>query len=198
MQGKLQGEEDVPLSETGEAQANIVAQVLSALDVRSVFCSPLVRAVGTAKIILQFHANVPFVLDRRLSEVNFGNFSGRTWGQIRNENPEFLEQREADKWHHRWPAGESYKDVYERISGFIDEYGCDRVSEPRKGATIIVAHETVNKVLVGRLMGWCHREIITKGHPNTILYRIQRSEVARFDTSDPESGWVSGMIEKDW
>jgi len=194
LEGKLQGEADIPLSEKGTRQATTVANSLSDIALSRVYCSPLGRAVSTARMVIGDTGYEP-VIDERLSEVRFGEFSGKTWVQIRTEYPGFLEKREERKWDFRWPGGESYKDVFERVASFVSDYDL-KTGIDQELAIATVAHETVNKVLVGCLSGWSPEEIMDKGHPNSVIYKVKSNQVLRLDTATSDRKWQTGMIVK--
>ena len=59
----LQGRSDVPLNETGIAQARAAAEKLTGIRFDRVYTSPLIRAIQTAKIIVPY---VEPVMDDRL------------------------------------------------------------------------------------------------------------------------------------
>ena len=69
--GRAQGHADVPLDETGEAQAKAVAPVLAALSPVAVWSSDLARAAGTAAVLAAETGLEP-VLDPRLREFDIG------------------------------------------------------------------------------------------------------------------------------
>jgi len=78
--GKLQGREDIPLNETGAAQARDCASALAGANGTwaAVYTSPLSRAVRTAEIIAAA-LNVPVIADEALTERDFGKSSGLTY-----------------------------------------------------------------------------------------------------------------------
>ena len=66
--GRAQGHADVPLDETGEAQAKAVAPVLAALAPVAVWSSDLARAAGTAAVVAA-EAGLEPVLDLSLIHI---------------------------------------------------------------------------------------------------------------------------------
>ena len=75
--GILQGQLDVPLSESGRRQARAVAEALSGVRLDAVYSSDLSRARETAEAIVEGRT-CPLVLDRRLRELDMGAISGLT------------------------------------------------------------------------------------------------------------------------
>jgi probable phosphoglycerate mutase len=86
-QRRWQGHADVPLNETGRAQAQVLAEQLAAdARVDVVYSSDLARARETAEIAAQ-RLGVELVLERDLREIDVGSRQGRTWTEIDNEPP---------------------------------------------------------------------------------------------------------------
>ncbi|MFC9768255.1 histidine phosphatase family protein [Rhodococcus jostii] len=74
--GLLQGRVDLPLNETGRAQAARAAVSLSASSWDEIVCSPLERAQQTAQSIQASVGHVSMSLDARLTEKSFGVAEG--------------------------------------------------------------------------------------------------------------------------
>jgi probable phosphoglycerate mutase len=115
---RLQGHLDIPLSESGRAQASKMADYLRALKVEALWCSDLKRAHETAQIIGAV-LQIPISLDSRLREAALGEATGllieeidkryghETWKRWNDMQPEF------DDLH--FPGGESKRDLQNRI-----------------------------------------------------------------------------------
>jgi len=69
------------LSERGRAQAQRVADWLAGKKIDHVYTSPVTRAVETAAAIATA-AGVPVQTDDDLHEVNFGEWTGKTFGEL--------------------------------------------------------------------------------------------------------------------
>ena len=87
-QVRLQGRTDIPLAETGIAQAEKTRDGLRNLGIAfdRVYSSPLARAVQTARIISGF-AEEKIIKDKRIIEINFGEAEGKSISEIYT-NPE--------------------------------------------------------------------------------------------------------------
>ena len=79
-QGRLQGQEDIPLNEKGRAQALACGRELEKTRFQEIFTSPLSRARETAEKIAQFQA-CPVSQDTGLLERDYGVLSGLTLPQ---------------------------------------------------------------------------------------------------------------------
>lgn len=96
--------DDLPLTEEGEAQARDLAVALARerIPVTAVFCAPLKRTHDFARIVaLSLALPVLPVSDKRLIETDYGDWTGRTSEEIRNDlgQGEALRQwNEAGVW----------------------------------------------------------------------------------------------------
>ncbi len=131
------GNRDVPLNQTGQEQAKLIAQKLKDFHFDVVYCSPMKRAQQTANEILKFHQNVPVVFDNRLKERNFGEIEGvkdnnsALYTKVWNMNSNF----QAD-------GLESVDDMYARISSFYDEI----IKKHPNENVLVVAHYGVGRI----------------------------------------------------
>jgi len=105
--GRLQGTSDIPLNETGVAQALAAAQAIVASEWDVLVTSPLSRARETAQSIASAHGRHQLVIDDRFLERAFGEAEGlkyEEWKRLHDpavgvaggENLEQLELRARD------------------------------------------------------------------------------------------------------
>lgn len=140
IQGKIQGSHDIPLNDTGRAQARLVAEGMDHRPVTKIFSSTLMRAVETARTVGD-RQNVDIYLVPGLIEVEFGRWEGMTWEEIKEKYPEE---------HERWfmnpvdvapPGGETQTEVMERVAGAVETVmgmtnGREDIAVVSHGATI--------------------------------------------------------------
>jgi len=134
-ESRIQGQLDVPLSNTGIWQAGRLAQRLVPERIDAIFASDLARAWLTAQPIGQSRQVEP-VADERLRERHFGIFEGHTLDEIAKDWPEeFAAWRERDP---AWtiPGGESATEFIARVLASLEE-----IAERHAGQTVaVVAH----------------------------------------------------------
>jgi probable phosphoglycerate mutase len=86
-EGRWQGHADVPLNDTGRAQAQALADELAAdTAFDAIYASDLARARETAEIVAQ-RLGVELVLERDLREIDVGSRQGHTWSEIDDTPP---------------------------------------------------------------------------------------------------------------
>jgi broad specificity phosphatase PhoE len=132
---RYQGWEDIPLNDTGRAQAQLVAQAI-AQEPRwdAIYSSPLSRALSTAQAIAELSGMDEIVEDPDLRERFYGEAEGLT-----------ADEREA-KWPGllTWPGLEAQEVMTQRAMGALE-----RVAERHVGGRVlVVAHGgLINAVL---------------------------------------------------
>jgi broad specificity phosphatase PhoE len=118
LEGRLQGQSDVPLNQTGRAEARSLAQQLSGIGFKGIFCSDLSRARETAEIIAGA-LGLPVTTEPRLREINQGEWEGQFAEDIKARHDEHWEQRNVDPIHFRPPGGESVAEVADRTQAVM-------------------------------------------------------------------------------
>jgi alpha-ribazole phosphatase len=140
LEQRFQGQSDIPLNETGRKQAQALADRLSAEPFDAVYSSDLQRATETAKIICasQIHS------DARLREVNFGDWEGLIYDEIKAKYPEPLAAWEADIFKNAPPHGETLEGLAVRVQSMLDELRKKNDDQN----ILIVAHGGVLQTLI--------------------------------------------------
>jgi probable phosphoglycerate mutase len=116
---------DVPLSPTGQSQAEALGSWLAGLpaDERptTVLSSPFARAARTAeRAVAASGLDLTIRYDERLRERDFGAFDGMTGQGIRDDYPDEARRRDLlGKFYYRPPGGESWADVALRVRSLL-------------------------------------------------------------------------------
>jgi probable phosphoglycerate mutase len=123
---RLQGQRDIPLNETGRAEARRSGEILRDILTREghsphdldFVCSPLVRASETLELVRIALGLDPagYHIDSRLAEISFGKWEGLTLADLKSGAAEQLATREKDPWHFAPPGGENYEQLKARIA----------------------------------------------------------------------------------
>jgi probable phosphoglycerate mutase len=164
--GKLQGRMNSPLLQDSYKQLRNIGRFLIRQEISHVYSSPLERCRLSADLVSQIIGIKPVYLDA-LMECDHGKCEGLSLVDAKNTFPEFFYSRETgDKWNIKWPGGESYADVMTRADRALS--GMDLSS-----TTLIIGHETVNKVLLGLLLGLTHEEIMRNKQKNSEIFRFE-------------------------
>lgn len=167
---RIQGRKDSALLPESLLAVQRAAEYLAGQGIDKVFSSPLPRASCTADIVCGIlglpNMNTPLLL-----ECDHGRCEGMIREQVDVQMPEFYRARRTDKWATPWPDGEAYEDVYRRAEQFA-------AAELEVGQKyLVIAHEMVNKCLVGALLQWQHDRIMDFKQTNTELLVIHGSDL---------------------
>jgi len=142
---KYQGHMDIELNDWGRQQAGEAAKELANLDIDYFASSDLKRARETAEIIASFHNN-NIKEFKELREMNFGEWEGKGFKEIKNDYPEDFQKWIEDPIKFSPPAGETLKEFQDRVlEGFntILENGFDRNAIVTHGGVIMVFLATI-------------------------------------------------------
>lgn len=137
---RLQGHTDIPLSATGERQAEALAQALAAEPLDAIISSDLGRALQTAKAVAAQHPHLPLHVDAGLRERGYGAFEGLLYTEIAERYPVEFAEWQARDVDAVMPAGgraaESFRQFYQRCQDGIARWA-ERY--PRQ-SILVVAH----------------------------------------------------------
>jgi broad specificity phosphatase PhoE len=121
--GLINGQLDDELSDTGKKDLLILVKKLNNEKIDVIYSSPLKRALQTAQPIAKDHENLEIITDKRLMEVDFGEFTGKSWESV---NEIFHQGKSSDmlntyKYDVSEYGGESYDQVKNRVYSFIED-----------------------------------------------------------------------------
>ena len=162
---------DISINAAGRRQAEALGRRLSRVKFDSVITSPLFRARETAQIAMSaMTAAVPTQADPRLKEMDYGAWEGRTYDEVRAEDPKLREEWEAAPDAVQCPGGESGNDVAARVDRFLTDLleeqrtwhakaqfraamgGRPPEATPER-RVLVVAHATANRILLSVALG---------------------------------------------
>ena len=134
VQRRYQGQSDVPLSELGVRQAELVAERLVDQKIDAVFASDLKRAWETAQIIVAKNG-LNILSEPRLRELKFGILEGLTFDEAQEQYPELIAAWLGD--FHQTPQGGETIDLFNaRVISLLE----DLKREHDEQTVLLVAH----------------------------------------------------------
>lgn len=142
--GVASGWKDVELSDLGIEQAKEIGKRFKDIKLDLICCSDLKRAVDTAKIA--FKDSLPIFSDKRLRELNYGDFDGKPSG--------IVSSMKKDRIKEPFPSGESYEQAVARAREFYKE-----LKEKYSNKTILVVGHRATQygldTIVGKTLEEC-------------------------------------------
>jgi broad specificity phosphatase PhoE len=159
MRGRCYGRLDVGLSATGQLQAERAARFLAEAPLLRIYVSPRMRALESAAPLAELKG---MAVDTEVSfrEIDFGLFEGLTYEEAERRYPEVYAEWMAHPTRVRFPQGESYPEMRERVRA------AGRMLRTRHaGETfVLVSHGGVNRTLLAEALGM----------PDANLFRLEQ------------------------
>lgn len=181
-EGRMQGWKNSNLTEDGIKNAKKLGKRLKHVDFDCIYCSPLGRAVDTAKYIRQ-DKKTEIVLVDSLKEMGFGKWEGMEQERIM----EFYPTEYFNFWNkpHLYNPieGESFEELFERVKDVLNQ----TIRNSAGGNILIVSHAVVIKVIYS----------IIKGHPLEELWGppfLQGTSLTIIEVEDNE---INIILEAD-
>lgn len=143
LEHRYQGQSDIPLDDTGRAQAIRAARMLAALRPDVIVSSDLSRAAATAGSLATL-TGLRVRHDEGLRERFGGSWEGLNSGEIARIRPT---QR------HEWwepPDGEPAADVAKRFAAAVERVVAEL---PEGGLAVVVSHGAAIRLGIGELLG---------------------------------------------
>ncbi len=143
---RLQGHKNTPLTREGIKRIEALAHRLNKYTFDAVYSSDQLRAVETARIIMQ-KSKLDITKDERLRERSFGILEGLNRDEIKQKHPEIWERMMARDPEYIFPEGETGNDFYNRTVNFFEE-----IAENPHQNILVVSHGGVLTMLVRYIM----------------------------------------------
>lgn len=171
--GIFQGHLDILLNNTGVFQAKELRKIVNEIDFDIIFCSPIYRAIQTAKISLDFLSPElrfynQLIIDNRISERNYGILQGvekvKYWDKIKN-----TPQLDVTKSFTAIPKnGESYLELEKRIVSFLNE-----ISKKYSNKKILIfTHNGPIRIILKFFKHYSLEDIISTNSPYCEIIKI--------------------------
>lgn len=146
--GRIQGQADPGLAESGRRQAEALARRLARAGLGGIVSSDLRRARETAEVVATA-AGLPVRLDPGFREQHLGEWEGRTFQEVAALFPDLGRRFRSREPEFRPPGGESREELQARAVAALDRHA------PAPGAPplLVVAHGGVVQSLVYAILG---------------------------------------------
>lgn len=141
---RLQGRTDIPLNDDGRQMARDAAQKYADVHFDVCYCSPLIRAQETAKLLLE-NRDVPIVTDNRLIEMSFGVCEGVDHVYSKPDCPVYPLFKDPENYK-GVEGGETFEDLFARTGDFLSNEAIPLVNSGKD--VLIVGHGAMNTSIV--------------------------------------------------
>jgi len=144
----FRGRADVPLSERGHKQAQLLAEALGNAGIEAVYSSPLVRATATAAPLAEL-LGLQVVAEGRLIDMSFGEWEGRARTELEQAEPQLYRMWHEAPKQFRAPGGECLSEVLARAWPTFEGIA----QRHNSGRAAIISHRVVCKLLLCAAIG---------------------------------------------
>ncbi len=180
-EGRFQGQQAIPLDETGRAQAHELAERAAAHEFAALWSSTLLRARETAEIVVARIGLKP-IYDERFVETDAGDWTDRPFSEVQAEAPELFTKFFTGDPSFAFPGGESFAQQEIRVGAALDDVEAGALP------ALVVCHGMVIRAALSVRAGhWLPRG---QRVPNAVLVPLEPTpaELASLsDTPAPEA-----------
>ena len=185
LEGRVQGQSDVELSDHGHAQAKLVAEwsrrLAESVAIDEVWSSPLQRARETADVIAAA-VGLPVLVEQGLCELHAGIFQGHLWADLEEKFPEEVARWRSGDVDYVIPGGESRAQLAARGRAVLEGLA-GRTSR----GMIVVSHGGVLTAALGSMLGREHPLLATAAErPFTKLPALANCSVTQLSWPGPK------------
>jgi alpha-ribazole phosphatase/probable phosphoglycerate mutase len=163
MRGRCYGRLDVGLSPAGRLQAERAARFLSEAPLLRIYTSPRQRARESAAPLAELKG-MSVDTEAAFREIDFGLFEGLSYEEAEQRYPQVYAEWMAHPTRVRFPGGESYPEMRERVLAAGRELRTRHAGE----TFVLVSHGGVNRTLLSEALGM----------PDANLFRMEQGYAA--------------------
>ena len=146
------GTSDPDLAERGIEQALEIGRRLKGQRLDRIYASTAKRAMETAKIIGAFIPGTEVVTDRRLNEVGFGDWEGKSREDVQRLSPKVYSDWEANPVDNPPPKAQKVSDVHHAVLSFLEELKSS-YEDGRDKFVLAITHKTPIRLIMCHLHG---------------------------------------------
>ena len=146
---RFRGRADVPLNETGLAQAEATGRRIAAeWRPLAIYSSPLSRAFKTAEAIA-WHFELPVQIHKGLTDIDYGQWQGLTPDEVKERWP-----GDIGAWYNapqtaHIPGGETLDELRARALGAVNELAARLGGQ----TVVLVSHTVINRIILLGVLG---------------------------------------------
>ncbi len=167
---RFQGQQPVPLDDTGRGQARELAERAADYGFAALWCSPLRRARETADVVAARIGLEPRE-DARFMETDAGDWTNLLFSEVQAKSPELLAKFLAGDASFAFPGGESFAEQETRVAAALGDV------EAGPLPALVVCHGMVIRAALSSRAG--HWEPHAERVPNGALVALDPAGTVR-------------------
>jgi broad specificity phosphatase PhoE len=136
----------IHLNKHGNEQSSLLAESLSSMPIKAIFCSPLERAIETATPLAK-SMKLEIQIRPGLIDGDVGEWAGRSWKVLRRNKLWKIIQQSPSRF--QFPGGESFVQIQARVVACLDEI----VEADKKEMVAVFFHADPIKLAIAHYLG---------------------------------------------
>ncbi len=180
-ENRFRGRHDFPLNENGIRQAQALSEVLSPLNFRVIYSSPLSRAYQTAEILARGKQTVQ--IEEQFNNISLGPWENVPKDEVREKYPDLWKLWTTEPEKLDFPGMETLARVQQRAFAALQKI----IHQHREGRIAVVTHRAVIKPLFAAMLN-IPQPYFWKIHMDTAAYSIAEYR--------PERGFTFTLINE--
>ncbi|MCX5389706.1 histidine phosphatase family protein [Streptomyces sp. NPDC006482] len=183
----------IALDERGAAQAAALPGRLAGVPIAAAVSSPLQRCQETLRPLLDARPDLPLHVEERISECDYGDWSGRKLAEL-NDEP-LMEIVQAHASAAAFPGGESMRAMQDRAVEAVREWNARIEAEHGEDATYLMcSHGDIVKSIVADALG-LHLDLFQRIHVDPCSVTVIRySRLRPFLLRLGDTGDFAGLV----
>jgi len=166
IQKKIIGWNNPSISENSRDEVKMIAAKVKHHKLDAIYCSSLIRAVQTAKIIHSvLNTRIPLRISTQLREVDYGRLSGMKKSDADVKYPRFHNDITF-----KHPGGESFEQMHNRIVSYINEISA------RYDKMLIVTHSGCIRSLYSLFNGQTLQDNINMKISHSVILQCRQKD----------------------
>ena len=160
--GVLNGHRDLPLTDLGKSQAQALADGIQKIGLKfdAVYCSPLSRALETAKIVCASTGHLSPIVYEELIERDFGVMTGKPANDIEKLCYPDIVKTDTITYFLSPKGAETFPDLIERSKRVLNLIN----TEHKSGKVLLVCHGDIGKMIYTAATDKQWRSVLTDFH----------------------------------
>ena len=154
IQGRYQGQSDIPLSEKGRAQVAALGKRFEGIPVDVVYSSPLQRAYDSARAIAE-PKGLPIRLVEGIKELDFGRWDGLTLEMLREQFGDSFMKYRTEPFHYPMEGEGTLNRAKLRVGAALEEIKEEYRHTDK--TVVVVAHGGILKLAIFYLLDMSSR-----------------------------------------
>lgn len=144
----LSGRQDIPLSEEGKRQCQVLAKYFASIPIDLVIATPLQRSIDTASLIFP-GAEKKIEISDALIEIDYGSYDGLQRAAYENTEDTIIQQWLSSPANLTFPGGDNVTAHAEKVMKALNF-----IASKNDGKTIVcVSHRTTIRLILAQIIG---------------------------------------------